>query len=134
MLSDAGSTFNTRILVQLESKQWLHYWSRSPILLLRCNFLLCPRGKTLAGLRKMMKAEKSKGLSGVSFVIHRSIPEILDLQVSSFLFGQVIKGSHIKFPGSVLSNDRKFMAAVKRTGEDFNECYDKLVDLGKLDN
>lgn len=89
---------------------------------------------TLAGLRKMIKLEKSKGLSGMSFVIHRSIPEILDLQVKSFLFGQIIKGSHIKFLGSALSNDRKFMAAAEGIGGEFNESYDKLIDLGKLDN
>ena len=70
----------------------------------------------------------------MSFVIHRSIPEILDLQVKSFLFGQIIKGSHIKFLGSALSNDRKFMAAVEVIGEELNESYDKLVDLGKMDN
>jgi hypothetical protein len=89
---------------------------------------------TLAGLRKMIKLEKSKGLSGMSFVIHRSIPEILDLQVKSFLFGQIIKGSHIKFLGSALSNDRKFMAAVEGIDKELNNSYNKLVDLGKTDN
>jgi len=84
---------------------------------------------TLAGLRKMIKSD---GLTGFSVSIPKSITEALDLHVKSFLFEQIMRASHLPYLGSALAEDRKFMAAVKKMGGEFNQSYDRLIDLGKM--
>jgi hypothetical protein len=41
------------------------------------------------------------------------------------------RASRIPFLESALAEDKKFMAAIKEIGEEFNQTYDKLIDLGK---
>jgi hypothetical protein len=84
---------------------------------------------TLDGLRKMIK---SKGLAGLSVLIPKSITEVLDLHLKSFLFEQIMRASHLSYLRSALAEDRKFMAAIKEMGGEFNKSYDKLIDLGKM--
>jgi hypothetical protein len=66
------------------------------------------------------------------FPTGRSITEELDLHVKSFLFGQILRASYVPYFESALAEDRKFMAALIKIGEEFNQIYDKLIDLRKI--
>jgi hypothetical protein len=64
----------------------------------------------------------------------KSISRALDSYVKSFLFEQIAKASHFQANEITLSKDKKFMAAIEKVGVEFMESYDRLTELGQLNN
>jgi hypothetical protein len=60
--------------------------------------------------------------------LNESIASALDLQIKSFLFKQIITNPKMQL---VLSQDKKFMAAVEDIEKEFREGYNKLMQLKK---
>ncbi|PWU82147.1 MAG: hypothetical protein DLM72_03320 [Candidatus Nitrosopolaris wilkensis] len=57
------------------------------------------------------------------------ISYLLDLQLKSFLFEQVMKNAAKKEIQSVLSKDRKFVASIQDLGKEFTKNHDRLFAL-----
>jgi hypothetical protein len=58
--------------------------------------------------------------------VNESITDELDLQIKSFLFEQIITNSRMQ---SVLSKDKKFMAAIEDIEKEFRTEYNKVMEL-----
>jgi len=73
-------------------------------------------------LEDIIKGKYSMGILD----INESIADELDLQIKSFLFEQIITNSRMQ---SVLSKDKKFMAAIENIEKQFRREYSKLMEL-----